>query len=303
MHGLPTIDIEVPAADHTRSGVQGRLLTWVWRIAVGVLTLAVLALAWLVAFGNLFTSGSNLGYNLGLAGGLMMLSLLLYPLRKRLRIFQQLGRMEGWFRYHMFMGIAGPVLVLFHSTFRIGAMNSRIALYSMLLVALSGIIGRFVYRRVHRGLYGSALTMSGVQTQLRASEQQIGSVFQLSPAIESTLKQFREYATTSQPGLPQKVWRFMTLRFRSRSVLRHVRQMVKKALAVQARRENWSKGQLRLNYVVAIEEIDNYVESVIEFTQLSHWLKLFSLWHVAHVPFIYLLVFSGIAHVIAVHLY
>ncbi len=38
-------------------------------------------------------------------------------------------------------------------------------------------------------------------------------------------------------------------------------------------------------------------------SQLAVWERLFSLWHVVHIPFIYLLVLSGIVHVVAVHMY
>jgi len=284
-------------------GQQNKALEWAWRVSLVLLILFTLVLAWLVAVGNLFTSGSNLGYNLGLAGGLMMLSMLLYPLRKRVRFLDRLGKMESWFRYHMFMGIAGPVLVLFHSTFKIGSMNSSIALYSMLLVALSGVIGRFVYRQIHRGLYGKELTLAGAEGQLKSSRQQLGSVFSLSPYIEQSLTEFSEYANTDLHNIPKRLWRFLTLRYQGRSLAKKMRHEIKKTLAREAHKQNWSKGQLRLNYVVARKEVDNYIYAIIQCATLGSWLKLFSLWHIAHVPFIYMLALSGVAHVIAVHLY
>jgi len=295
--------MDATTSDLSDSPNKQVLLIWAWRVSIAVLVLLVLVLAYLVAFGNVFTSGSNLGYNLGLAGGLMMLSMLLYPLRKRIKMFDRLGKMEGWFRYHMFMGIAGPVLVLFHSTFRIGSMNSRIALYSMLLVALSGVIGRFVYRHIHRGLYGKELTLAGVQGQLAQSQQQIGSVFSLSLEIEESLTQFHHYATAPLDNGLQRLWRFLSLKHKGKILSRQVKNSIKKTLAIEAKKQRWSKGQLRLNYVVAKKEVDNYIVAIVQYAQLSNWLKLFSLWHIAHVPFIYLLLFSGIAHVIAVHLY
>jgi hypothetical protein len=35
----------------------------------------------------------------------------------------------------------------------------------------------------------------------------------------------------------------------------------------------------------------------------SAWERLFALWHVAHVPFVYILALSAVAHVVAVHAY
>ena len=94
---------------------------------------------------QIYTAGSDFGYYLGLLGGLLMLSLLLYPLRKRQVLFgERCGRMQHWFRFHVCAGICGPLLVLFHSTFRSSSLNAAAALYAMLLVVLSGIIGRFI---------------------------------------------------------------------------------------------------------------------------------------------------------------
>lgn len=286
----------------TKPGSEGALL-WVWRMSVAVLALLVLGLAWLVASGNLFQPGSELGYNLGLAGGLMMLSLLLYPLRKRVRFLAGLGRMDSWFRYHMFMGIGGPLLILFHSTFKVGSMNGRIALYAMLLVALSGVVGRFVYRHIHRGLYGRTLTLADAEAELKASQENIASVFALRPDIEQRLKEFHQLAFAELDSAPQRLWRFMTLRHKGKRLSRSIRHESKKALAAEARQQKWPYAQIVLNYTMARRQIDNYVNAIVQSAQLSSWEKLFSLWHVAHVPFIYLLVFSGIVHVIAVHLY
>jgi hypothetical protein len=256
-----------------------------------------------VAFHDVFKSGSDLGYNLGLVGGLMMLTLLLYPLRKRIRVLAHLGLMEHWFRYHMFLGIGGPLLVLFHSTFKIGSMNGRIALYSMLLVALSGVIGRFVYRRVHKGLYGKTLTLSEAEKMLEESQENVDSVFLMRPDIEEKLKLFRERAFAKDGNVFVRTWRFMTMRSRANRLARRAHYEIKKTLAGAAKKYNWSRSELRLNYSLAREQVDNYIFSIVQAAQFSSWEKLFSLWHVVHIPFIYLLVLSGIAHVIAVHLY
>ncbi|MEN6587262.1 MAG: hypothetical protein ABFE02_14575 [Sulfuricella sp.] len=280
-----------------------RALLWVWRVSVALLALLVLGMAWLVAFGDLFKPGSDLGYNLGLAGGLMMLSLLLYPLRKRVRALDRLGRMDSWFRYHMFMGMGGPLLILFHSTFRTGSMNGSIALYAMLLVALSGMVGRFVYRHIHNGLYGRELTLSELEAEFKTRQESIGSVFSLQPDIEKRLKEFHQLAFAELHSSPRRVWRFMTLLHKGKKLSRSVRHDAKKVLAAEAKKQNWPYAQLMLNYSLAKRHIDDYIYAIIRLAQLSSWVKLFSLWHVAHVPFIYLLVFSGIAHVVAVHLY
>jgi len=59
---------------------------------------ALVGAAWLVSRYADYTPGSDLGYSLGLAGGVALLLVFLYPLRKRLRFMQGLGREQGMVR-------------------------------------------------------------------------------------------------------------------------------------------------------------------------------------------------------------
>ena len=290
--------MEGPAASRAESVLRGA-----WRTALVVLVLGVVALAWLVIVAKPYQAGSTLGYNLGLAGGLMMLSLLLYPLRKRFRPLERLGRMESWFRYHMVLGIGGPVLVLFHSTFRTGSMNATIALYSMLLVALSGVVGRFLYRHLHRGLYGRKVTLSDAESELKASAENVFSVFSLCSGVETRLEAFRAEAFAPLTGILPRVVRFVTLSWRGHRLAREVRREVKKALLRRGRKQGRPRSELILNYRLAKEQLTAYIDAIVQAAQLESWERLFSLWHVVHIPFLYLLLLSGIVHVIAVHMY
>ena len=98
-----------------------------------------------------------------------MALLLLYPAGKRSQLLRRLGMVKHWFRIHMIIGLVGPSLILFHSNFSVDAMNSKVALYSMLLVALSGMIGKHFYARIHRGLYGKRASIEELTGELKES--------------------------------------------------------------------------------------------------------------------------------------
>ena len=103
-------------------------------------------------FSNI-TPESGVGYWLGIIGGVLMLLLLLYPLRKKAR-FIKFGKTQYWFKVHMLFGVLGPLAILYHANFSLGSTNSNLALFSMVIVALSGFIGRYFYTKIHHGLYG-----------------------------------------------------------------------------------------------------------------------------------------------------
>ena len=144
----------------------------------------------------------------------MMLLLLLYSARKHVRWLKFLGPTVAWFRYHMILGVLGPLCILYHSNFGLGATNSNVALFSMLTVAGSGLIGRYIYARIHHGLYGSKLSLGELKTGadgLRAHSGAFGFLPQLvtrlvlseqnnkpaTPLVTSAQAQ----AVTSQPEL------------------------------------------------------------------------------------------------------
>ncbi|MEZ5921964.1 MAG: hypothetical protein R3C60_11510 [Parvularculaceae bacterium] len=76
------------------------------------------ALVWgYAAKGGAYSSEHGLGYWLGIVGGVLMLALLLYPLRKHAPFMRGAGPVSYWFRMHMALGLIGPTLILYHAHF------------------------------------------------------------------------------------------------------------------------------------------------------------------------------------------
>ena len=138
----------------------------------------VIVSGWYLRGEEFLVAESGLGYNLGIVGGSMMLLLLLYPVRKKARFMRNLGHIKHWFRAHMILGVLGPVLVLYHCNFQIGSMNSTVVLFTTLLVAGSGLVGRYIYSKIHYGLYGRQLTLKELKEDL--DHKQSSLVFALS---------------------------------------------------------------------------------------------------------------------------
>ena len=261
------------------------------------------ALVWLAAQGGFYTPGDDFGYYLGLAGALMMLVLLLYPLRKHVSFLNKLGAIRHWFRLHMFFGITGPLLILFHSQFTFGSLNAGVAMGCMLLVAGSGVVGRFMYRRIHHGLYGRRATLQEMQAQLGAQEGEVRSKFHFAPRVETRLKAFGDLAQSRPEGFLRSTWLFLTISLRAQHVRRQCMRDLKKIFGIHAAQRGWERHKLRRRLDAAGEMISTYLEAARHAAQFSAYEHLFSLWHILHVPFVFMLVISGVVHVIAVHMY
>jgi hypothetical protein len=306
----PAYDVErrsgarLPAGARTspgserRGGARPLSVTSIWLIA------AVLAAgAWFAGRATLYTPGSDLGYTLGLVGSIFMLLLLLYPLRKRVRFLQRAGELRHWFKVHMFLGIAGPVLILYHSTLKLGSLNAAVAFYSMLIVAGSGVIGRFIYTKIHNGLYGRQATLRERQEHLGLQGESLKSKFHFAPSVEQRLKDLEAYAADQTRLGLLGLRRFVALTVRTRYVYWRSMREVGRVLSNAARDRGWPRGERSHRIRVARRILKGYMRELQEVAQFRTYERLFSLWHVLHVPFVFMLVFSAIVHVVYVHMY
>ncbi len=272
--------------------------TFIWAV---VLVLG--AGAWLAGRLKLYTPGSSLGYDMGLVGSVFMALLLLYPLRKRLRILHRGGALRYWFKAHMFLGIAGPVLVLYHSTLHLRSLNAAIAFYSMVLVAGSGIIGRFIYTKIHHGLYGRQATLQERNERLGLEGETVKSKFGFAPRIEVRLRALEAYATNPKGKGPLGLLGLFVVAVRVRWVLWRSMREVRRVLGRTAAERGWTASEVAQRTLFARRLLRSYLVALQDVSQFRTYERLFSLWHVLHVPFVYMLVICAIVHVVSVHMY
>ena len=272
--------------------------TFIW-----ITALLLAAAAWLAGWMRLYTPGSDLGYAMGLTGSVMMLMLLLYPLRKRVGFLRRLGELRWWFRLHMFFGIAGPVLVMLHSTLRVGSLNAAVAFYSMVLVAGSGIVGRFIYTKIHHGLYGRKATLQERQERLGLTSGAMKSKFRFAPDIEQRLAALEAYASDNGGSEMLGARRFVAVSLRAFVLRRRTLRRIRRLLVAAAPKRGWNAEDVSVRQAVARQRLDEYLDAVKDVAQFRVYERLFSLWHVLHVPLVYMLVICAIVHVVAVHMY
>ena len=256
----------------------------------------------LVAEGNVYEAGSDFAYWLGIVGGVMMLMQFVYSIRKHFKAVRGWGSMRFWLITHVVCGIGGPLIILFHSTFGTKSLNGQIAFYTMLIVTFSGIVGRYVYVRIHHGLSGRRSTLREIQAQLHQEEDNVRPMQALAPQVVEMLKAFhvQSFASSSTLG---RIGRFILMGFRVKSVRHHCKRALRPELKALGRANGWQQDQMNHHWTLACREINSYTSAVQSAAQFSAWEKLFRLWHLAHIPLLFLLVLSSVAHIVAVHMY
>lgn len=264
---------------------------------------ALVAAAWLFSRYTDYAPGSALGYNLGLAGGVALLLVFLYPLRKRLRVMQAWGASKGWFALHMACGVLAPFLILAHSRFHVGSVNAGVALASMLLVAASGIVGRFIYVRIHHGLYGTRMTLAQLRAEVGLTGDKLRTKLDFAPKVVQWLRAFEATAVARPRSVLHDAWGFLTLGSRAGWVRHRATREFARVYRMHARAFGWDAAAQRRHLAGGKAFIEDFIQSVLRVAQFSRYERLFSLWHVLHVPLVWMMLLSAIAHVVAVHAY
>ena len=270
--------------------LPGRLLAFV---LVGL----SMWVAYNVATGKYYTPRSNFGFYLGVAGSVMMLALLAYPLRKHVRFMHRWGSLKHWFRIHMIMGIVGPTLILFLSTFHLRSLNATIALLSMLGVVISGIIGRFVYTKIHYGLYGRRATLGEIQGKFAGDLNDAKSRLHFAPRVEQWLKSFERDSTQLDRSFTSHLFSPLTLG------LRRVILAFRCALELRRILKTERHPEFREGASEAIQLASSYLRESQRVAQFSTYERFFSLWHMLHIPLIYILAACTIFHIVAAYMY
>ena len=182
---------------------------------------------------ELITAERGTGYYLGIIGVVLMLLLVVYPMRKRIHALAFLGSNKLWFRLHIAFGIVGPVFVIFHTNYDLGSLNSQVALFSMIIVALSGIVGRYIYVRFHYGLSERIVSLTELLDDLdqEKNELSINQLFLDIPEAKKELFDFAEKILKPPGSLVNSIgriviagWQAQLIHWKMRRIIRNYLQ-------------------------------------------------------------------------------
>jgi len=208
-----------------------------------------------------------LGHGMGIIGSFLMVTgVSIYMLRKRWRFLARLGKLKHWLEFHIFLCTLGPILVLFHTSFKFGGIVS-ISFWSMIAVVVSGVIGRFIYIQIPRTIEGRELSLievRGMKTDIRdilVSKYGLKKD-SLDAIVKSTLASRKE-----------------------RLSVRSIKQNLKENRLTRSQRSQ------------VLKLVKNEISLNHRIERLQTMQKLFKYWHVAHLPFALVMLIIMLVHV------
>lgn len=270
-------------------------------LSVLMLIIGLVIAAWVVWDQRYFHTDSDLVYYMGLYGGIMLLTTLLYSLRKRVRFMKKLGEMNSWYYAHLVAGVLGPVLIIFHSSFTMKSLNSSVALISMLCIIASGIFGRYIYTRIGYRVHSRLIAIR--ETEERLAKSMLKYQGEAADAISKSLSVLTVLVVNMPQSLFQMPGRFFALRAKAAKCYVDGIRQISVMLKQRAKEEDWDRLTYHAEFAKEKRILREHVNALIKIGQFHFYERLLVGWRIFHIPLIFILVISGSVHVFAVHWY
>ncbi len=237
---------------------------------------------------HLLKPSGLLGINLGLLGVLMLCAIFLYPLRKRWPWLQKQGNSKHWLDHHVVLGVAAPVCIAFHASFKFRGL-AGIAFWVMVTVAISGLIGRYLYAQILRQVAAaesSLLVLQGIlERQTIVSQADLRRLISPLPAPDrashwSTFTALL-YMVASDLARPLRAAR---LRLKITGLGSTIRSL-----------GGFLPENIQLEEVIRLAR--NQALTSRRVLLLSQAQNIFEVWHVVHRPFSYVFAVLALLHI------
>lgn len=209
-----------------------------------------------------FKPSGIFGQGLGIIGTLLIaFGVFFYMGCKRYKWLSRYIRLKYLLEFHIFLCTLGPVMILFHTSFKFGGIVS-IAFWSMAAVVLSGVVGRFIYNQIPRTLEGRELSLGELNAMRKGLAQKLNQHLELHEVIDESVLNLS--GTSNYKALRQVIANSKIPRKEKKEVLRLLRQ------------------ELRLSRRIE---------------RLHQMQRFFKYWHVAHLPFALIMLVIVIIHI------
>ena len=237
----------------------------------------------------------TIGIKLGMLGVLMFFLIYLYPLRKKWGWLGRMGNSRHWLDFHVVLGATAPIIIAFHSSFKFGNI-AGMAFFSMLMVTLSGFVGRYLYAHIPRGLSAAELSMKEIQEKEEALRKELAeqrATFGFSVDALYELPSPAEIAKT--PLIASLLSMFLLdIKRPFRASLLRLRQAGFGAWVFSGFGLFSTRDQKLERTIMLLQKQSSLSQSI---AFLSRTQRIFQLWHVIHRPFSYAFAILAILHI------
>lgn len=229
------------------------------------------------------------GHGIGIAGSaFMVIGVFGYMARKRFRRLSRLGILKHWLEFHIFLCTLGPVLVLYHTTFKFGGIVA-VSFWSMVAVVVSGIIGRFIYLQIPRTIEGREMSLNDLNSMETDLYDRLKDQFQVAP--QTLTKMNTALLQAVQPEETIYLIRIVKRFLFEQKLVRQIKHELREQ-GIKGR--NMRKATLIFKSKIILNRRIAWLSSMQNFLRY---------WHVAHLPFALIMLVIMILHIVIAALF
>jgi hypothetical protein len=244
---------------------------------------------------QLLRPSGTIGIKLGMVGVLMFFLIYLYPLRKKWGWLGRQGNSRHWLDFHIVLGTAAPIIIAFHSSFKFGNI-AGMAFWSMLMVTLSGFVGRYLYSHIPRSLNAAELSMKEIKEKEEALRRELEEQKRTFGFTVDALAELPTPAELAKTPIMASLLSMFLIDFKRPF----------KASLVRLRSAGFgawvfscfglfSTRDQKLERAIRVAQKQASLSQSIVF--LGRTQRIFQLWHVIHRPFSYAFAILAIIHI------
>lgn len=225
-----------------------------------------------------------IGHGYGIVGSvLIIIGVVLYIIRKRVKLFMKMGLLKHWLEFHIFLCSLGPLLILFHTAFKFGGIVS-VGFYSMMAVVISGIVGRFIYLQIPRSIQGKVLSIDEIEDIDSEINRKLRKDYGVDEKIIATIHGYT-HGQKSSDSITGSLFIILGSFFSNRKFIYRIKKALKKY------------GIKRKALKAVLRTIKNKLVLQRRIKILMSMQRLFKYWHVAHLPFAVIMFLILLVHV------
>ncbi len=220
---------------------------------------------------------------------MVLIGVILYSGRKRLRPMRGRGPMRTWLNLHIYLCLAGPFLVTLHTSGKLHGLGVY-SFWSMMVVAASGIVGRWIYQQFPRTIKGELMSLEDIRSEQAERRARLSTDFKLAPAqlaaidavTERSVGRVRAGTGGGLKALPFLLLDDLARPFRMARLRRRLR-----------RERHLARREARAIF----DLIGRQVATARKVAFLDTFRSLFGYWHVVHLVFFAAMLVLLVLHV------
>lgn len=247
---------------------------------------------------SLLKPGGSIGLRLGILGTVLFFIIFLYALRKVIPWLGRMGSARHWMDFHVIAGVTAPIVIAFHASFKFQGI-AGVAFWIMLAVALSGVIGRYLYAKIPRSLNAAELSL----TELHTDEAELSEAL-----LGQSLFSAKQLSGVLRVPTPQHIQRIGPLAAVGEMLVLDLGTPFRVAglrrascglgASIRSIGGLFSSGNPETEYIVRLVRQKISLSRRVVF--LAQTQRVFHLWHVIHRPFSYAFAVLALVHIAVV---